>query len=132
MEDFETEIDEGNINIPKIMSMSKKFLKDKTKNFSLLRNNSFNVKNKDICNFITDNYLKADDKLNYTAKINKYKSNFRSEETNSTSMGSNNEKIKKVTFSTVEIIRVENYKRYNKLNTIKKNENSSEKICILF
>ena len=60
MEDFETEIDEGNINIPKIMSMSKKFLKDKTKNFSLLRNNSFNVKNKDICNFITDNYLKAD------------------------------------------------------------------------
>ena len=34
-----------------------------------------------------------------------------------------NDKIKKVTFTTVEIIRVDNYKKYNKLNTSKKKEN---------
>ena len=39
-------------------------------------------------------------------------------------MGSINDKIKKVTFSTVEIIRIENFKRYNKMNTLKKNENN--------
>ena len=47
-----------------------------------------------------------------------------------------NDKIKKVTFSTVEIIRIENYKKYNKINVIKKNENynntQSNNNCISF
>ena len=50
-------------------------------------------------------------------------------------MGSVNDKIKKVTFSTVEIIRIENYKKYNKINTIKKNEENisiNESNCTIF
>ena len=47
-----------------------------------------------------------------------------------------NDKLKKVTFSTVEIIRVANYKKYNKLNTIKKNVNNNSWIgdqnCFIF
>ena len=70
-----------------------------------------------------------DDKFNTTIKINKYKINLKNKDINSTttklSNGSANDKIKKVTFSTVEIIRVKNYKKYNKLNTSKKNENIS-------
>ena len=45
------------------------------------------------------------------------------------------DKLKKVTFSTVEIIRVANYKKYNKLNSIKKigsEEKTYDKICSIF
>ena len=42
--------------------------------------------------------------------------------------------IKKVRFAKVEIIGVKNYKRYNKLNAIKKNdiEEQKDSNCILF
>ena len=50
-------------------------------------------------------------------------SKLKSVESNSTtSIGSNNEKIKKVTFSTVSIIRIKNYKQYNKLNTYRNDD----------
>ena len=57
--------------------------------------------------------------------MDKYKINYKDINllTTKFSIDSINDKIKKVTFTTVEIIRVENYKKYNKLNTTKKNEN---------
>ncbi len=77
--------------------------------------------------------------FNCTTKIKTYRNSLKSEDNSSYttkfSMGSIHEKIKKVTFSTVEIIRIENFKRYNKMNTLKKNENnilSTFSNCILF
>ncbi len=42
-----------------------------------------------------------------------------------TSMSSNFDKIKKVTFSTIEIIRIQNIKQFNKLNSYKPDENKN-------
>ena len=77
------------------------------------------------------------DILNNTVRYDKYKYNIKSDDSNSTtSKSSINDKFKKVTFSTVEIIRVANYKKYNKLNTIKKNVNNyswlTEQNCFIF
>ena len=125
MDNYETEIEyEGKINIPNITINTNKFFKEKALKFSLLRINS--VQTNESLNLSND---LIDDKFNTTIKINKYKINLKNKDINSTttklSSGSANDKIKKVTFSTVEIIRVKNYKKYNKLNTSKKNENIS-------
>ena len=40
-------------------------------------------------------------------------------------MSSNFDKIKKVTFSTIEIIRIQNIKQFNKLNSYKPDENKN-------
>ena len=125
MDNYETEIEyEGKINIPNITINTNKFFKEKANKFSLLRINS--VQTDESSNLSNDH---IEDKFDSTIKINKNKINLKNKDINSTttklSTGSVNDKIKKVTFSTVEIIRVKNYKKYNKLNTSKKNENNS-------
>jgi hypothetical protein len=142
MDNFETEIEnEGEINIPKISSKPVRFLIDKNKNFSLLRINSFCSDHRISSSNLSENYYQPDDQCNYTSRINKNKINLKNEdgisisESTKVSRGSINYKIKKVTFSTVEIIRIENYKKYNKLNTAKKSENykiESDNYCIMF
>ena len=77
-------------------------------------------------------------------RINTY--NIKNNDCNSiTTSSSNNDKsVKKVTFSTVEIIRVEKYKKYNALNNyskidieknmeeVKNNSNDDESTCLIF
>ena len=142
MEKYETEIeDEGKINIPKINIKPMKFIKNKIKNSPLIRIKTldlFNNRN-NFPSLSGGDYFQFDDKLNFTERIDKNKLCLKNEDFNSAttkfSTDTVNDKIKKVTFSTVEIIRIENYKKYNKLNTIKKNEiknnDSLDNNCIL-
>ena len=125
---------EGKINIPKVMKLSNKsFLYKKMKLDSYRKNNLSNISVK---SFLSDTNYDNNDKLNNTVIIDKNKFFLKNEDNNSTtSKSSMNDKIKKVTFSTVEIIRVKNYKRYNKLNTAKKNENYNDSFdinCTIF
>ena len=133
----ELDIDEGIINkIPisinifnKFLSESKSCLNHCSKNSQII--NRINIPNK-LFEKDFDNEI-----LNNTVRYDKYKYNIKSEDSNSTtSKSSMNDKLKKVTFSTVEIIRVANYKKYNKVNTIKKNINNNtwltEQNCIIF
>ena len=46
----------------------------------------------------------------------------RTDTDSTTSVNTNSEKIKKVTFSTVEIIRIQNHKQFNRLNSYKNDE----------
>ena len=139
MDNFETEIEnEGTINIPKISPKAKIFLSDNKRDIPLLRLNSFLIDNKNESHKLYRNY-QQDDQFNYIAKINKNKINLKNEdlisETTKASRTSLNYKIKRVTFSTVEIIRIEKYKKYNKLNTTKKTDKikrDSENYCIIY
>ena len=140
MDNFETEIEnEGKINIPKITTIHTKFLEDKNIQIPFYRINSLQTKTKNIELDLKDCDFKSGDKLDCSTKTKTYRNSLKSEDNSSyttkLSMGSINDKIKKVTFSTVEIIRIENFKRYNKMNTLKKNENnitSTDSNCILF
>ena len=141
MEKYETEIeDEGKINIPKITTKPIKFLQNKTANSRFIRLNTLDlINNRNNFPSLSGNYFQPDDKLSLTTRIDKNKLCLKKEDftsaTTKLSAGSINDKIKRVTFSTVEIIRVENYKKYNKLNTVKKNEinkASMDNNCILF
>ena len=140
MDNYETEIEnEGKINIPKITTIPTKFLEDKNIPIPFYRINSLQIKTKNIELDLKDCDFKLGYKLNCTTKIKTYRNSLKLEDissyTTKLSMGSTNDKIKKVTFSTVEIIRIENFKRYNKMNTLKKNENnilSTFSNCILF
>ena len=125
---------EGEINIPKVMKLSNKsFLYKKMKLDNYRKNNLSNIS---VNSFLSDTNYDNNDKLNNTVIIDKNKFFLKNEDNNSTtSKSSMNDKIKKVTFSTVEIIRVKNYKRYNKLNTAKKNENNNDSFdinCTIF
>ena len=125
---------EGEINIPKVMKLSNKsFLYKKMKLDNYRKNNLSNIS---VNSFLSDTNYDNNDKLNNTVIIDKNKFFLKNEDNNSTtSKSSMNDKIKKVTFSTVEIIRVKNYKRYNKLNTAKKNENYNDSFdinCTIF
>ena len=61
-------------------------------------------------------------------EINKHKVKLKRTDSNSTtSINTNTDKIKRVTFSTVEIIRIKNFKRFNKLNSYTNDEIKSEK-----
>ena len=138
MDNFETEIEnEGTINIPKISSKPKIFLSDNKRDKPLLRMNSFLIDNKNESHKLCMNY-EPGDQFNYTTINNKNKFNLKNEdlisETTKASRTSLNYKIKRVTFSTVEIIRVEKYKKYNKLNTIKKTEKikRDSDYCIIY
>ena len=92
-------IGEGKINnIPKTINTSNRFL-----------NNTIPKDQKNQINNVPLNskvFLKS-----YISKLKSVGSN------STTSINSNNEKIKKVTFSTVEIIRIKNYKQFNKSNS---------------
>ena len=131
-EDYEIE-NEGIINRPKIMKLSSlSFMnkKDKLDDKKIKNSSSTNMSSI----FLDNNSEDNNEQLNNTIIIDRNKFFFKNEDNNSTITKSQiNEKIKKVTFSTIEIIRVKNYKRYNKLNTAKKNEDkiSSYNNCIL-
>ena len=100
--DNEIVIEEGKINnIPKTINASYRLLNNSTKKDQ--RNSINNVPINKINNKI---FIK-----NYISKLKSVGSN------STTSINSNNDKIKKVTFSTVEIIRIKNYKQFNKLNS---------------
>ena len=141
MDFFETEIEnEGTINIPIITIKPTKFLSNNKKDIHipLLRLNSFSKYNKRESHKLSG-INQTNDQFNFTTRINKNKINLKNEdiisETTKASRTSLNYKIKRVTFSIVEIIRVENYKKYNKLNTMKKIENhkrDSENYCTVF
>ena len=134
--DYEEE-NEGKINAPKIMNISRQSLFDKKSKLDGCERKFFSSKS--VNPFFSDNGCFEDEKLNNTVIIDKSKFFLKNDDNNSTtSQSSMNDKIKKVTFSTVEIIRVKNYKRYNKINTAKKNEeeenNKSNPYygCVLF
>ena len=146
-EDFE-EVNEGTINVPKIMNLSNKtliekkleYIDHKRKNVS-----STNLQELLSCDIINDND-EDNNKINTTITYDKNKFWFKNEDnSNSTTSksSSNDLKIKKVTFSTVEIIRVEKYKKYNIMNTVSKtciqknmeevkNKNSDQTSCLIF
>ena len=131
-ENFEVE-NEGEMNIAKIMKLSNKLSHEKK--LKLDNHKRRRLSSSSVDSIFSDKKLNEIDNLNNSAIIDKNKIYIKSEDNNSTtSKSSINDKIKKVTFSTVEIIRVKNYKRYNKLNTAKKNEeeNNSDFNCILF
>ena len=70
------------------------------------------------------NIINLDSKKNYKLNeklgLNKFKVKLKRADSNSaTSVATNTDKIKKVTFSTVEIIRIQNYKQFNKANSYK-------------
>ena len=100
--DNEIVIEEGKINnIPKTINASNRLL-----------NNSFKTDQRNSINDMPINTINNKMFLkNYISKLKSVGSN------STTSINSNNDKIKKVTFSTVEIIRIKNYKQFNKLNS---------------
>ena len=100
--DNEIIIEEGKINnIPKTINVSYRLINNSTKTDQ--RNSINNIPINTINNKM---FIK-----NYISKLKSVGSN------STTSINSNNDKIKKVTFSTVEIIRIKNYKQFNKLNS---------------
>ena len=136
----ENEIESEGIinNIPKSINISNKFASEKRPKSVHFRVNSLDLNKNIFLNKLSDKEFQSDDDLNRTIKIQSSKYNFKIEDNNSTaSKSSSEDKLKKVTFSTVQIIRVANYKKYNKVNTIKRNENnnsnqSDEEKCIVF
>jgi len=92
---FDTDISEMDVNIKKYETIKKKNLfldtEPKIKNKNRIIRN-YTYKTKDECNSITTDSSSSHKK----------------------------ERIKKVTFSTVEIIRVEKYKKYNAINNFSK------------
>jgi len=92
---FDTDISEMDVNIKKYETIKKK---------NLFLDTEPNIKNK---NRIIRNYTyKTKDECNSI--------------TTDSSSSHKKERIKKVTFSTVEIIRVEKYKKYNAINNFSK------------
>ena len=123
----EKESEEGIINmVPKSINIYNKFLCDKkTTPHKFYKKNSLSINTLNIPSNIGEKDYSKNSILN-TVRVDKYKYKLKFEDSNSTATKSSiNDKLKKVTFSTVEIIRVENYKKYNKLNAIKKSINNS-------
>ena len=113
--DNEIIIEEGKVNnIPKTINVSYRLINNSAKTDQ--RNSINNIPINTINNKM---FIK-----NYISKLKSVGSN------STTSINSNNDKIKKVTFSTVEIIRIKNYKQFNKLNSYLTDEkrNKSSKI----
>ena len=122
--DNEIIIEEGKVNnIPKTINVSYRLINNSAKTDQ--RNSINNIPINTINNKM---FIK-----NYISKLKSVGSN------STTSINSNNDKIKKVTFSTVEIIRIKNYKQFNKLNSYlteeKRNKSSkmknNEMCCII-
>ena len=100
--DNEIVIEEGKINnIPKTINASYRLLNNSTK-----KDQRKSINNVPLNTIKNKMFIK-----NYISKLKSVGSN------STTSINSNNDKIKKVTFSTVEIIRIKNYKQFNKLNS---------------
>ena len=136
--EFNNEIDEGIINIPKSMKIANTFFTQKKPKYPHFRQNSLLPNMMKAPSLLREKDFNNRDILKNKTKMGIYRSNKKSEDNlSTTTKASVHDKIKKVTFSTVEIIRVENYKRYNKLNSIKKVEigNENERynnICHIF
>ena len=137
-EDYYESDNEGVIiNTPKIMTLSYKSSIDKKINSEDYK--KFSLSDKRISSFLlyndNDNFDK-NEKKNKSLIIDKNKFFMKNDDNNSTtSKSSINDKIKKVTFSTIEIIRVKNFKRLNKLNSAPKNEEiheSDNTNCIIY
>ena len=136
-DELETESEtEGIINnIPNSINLSNKFQTESSpKHF---RQYSLTLNSLNIPTVLSAKDFKNNDNFNNTVRLDKYKYQLKFEDSNSTATKSSiNDKLKKVTFSTVEIIRVKNYKKYNRLNSIKKNENNNglltEDNCSIF
>lgn len=128
---------EGKINIPKVLNLSHKFSLDKLDNENRLDNaletkrtktKSMHMKNP---SSTFQNKYFIDDNINSSDIVDKKKLYIKTEVNPSRNRA---KIIKKVRFAKVEIIGVKNYKRYNKLNAIKKNdiEEQKDSNCILF
>jgi len=122
---------EGKINIPKVLNLSHKFSLDKLDNaLETKRTKTKNMHMKNPSSTFQNKYF-IDDNINNSDIVDKKKLYIKTE----VNPSSNSAKIiKKVRFAKVEIIGVKNYKRYNKLNAIKKNdiEEQKDSNCILF
>ena len=127
---------EGEINIPKVLNLSHKFSLDKLDNENRIdnalekkRTKTKSVHIKNASSYFQNKYF-IKEKLNNTDIVDKNKFHIKEEANKSR----NSAKIKKVRFAKVEVIVVKNYKRYNKLNAIKKNDNEVQENsnCILF
>ena len=136
--EYNNEIEEGIVNIPKSMNITNQFLTYQKQKNLLFRQNSLSSNMMKAPFILKEKDFRNRDILNNTTKIDDYRFKMKIEDNlSTTTKASNHDKLKKVTFSIVEIIRVENYKKYNKLNYIKKveNENRNEsynKICSIF
>ena len=106
---------EGKINlIPKTIKVSKRMLPNNNtpSKYKIVLNKYFKAKREQNLNEIKIN------KPMNTIEINKHRVKLKRTESNSTtSVNTNTEKIKRVTFSTVEIIRIQNFKDINLFNT---------------
>jgi len=127
---------EGVINIPKVMKLSSISLIDKKLRLKGYKKKSISSTNLPTL-FLYDDNFDDSSKLNSSIIYDSNKISLKNEDNNSTKSKSpiKDDKIKKVTFSSVEVIRVKNFKRYNKLNTAKKNEEEVDddyNNCILF
>ena len=139
-EDYESDNEGVIINTPKIMSLSNKSSIDKNLNSDDYKKVS--LSDKRVTSFLLDNDKDTDkfdrkENKNKTVIIDKSKFFVKNDDNNSTTSKSSNndDKIKKVTFSTIEIIRVKNFKRFNKLNSSPKNEEINESDntnCIIY
>ena len=136
-EEVEVE-DEGIINIPRGNIQAIKFFNNKILESAIIRKNSLKFDKINIVQSLSLNFNQPN-KFKFTKRNDKINLIEKNEDLNSAttkiSNRSTTEKIKKVTFSTVEIIRVENFKKYNKLNIIKKSiddNTSSDNNCIIF
>ena len=116
---------EGKINlIPKTIKVSKRMLPNNNtpSKYKIVLNKYFKAKKEQNLNEIRIN------KPMNTIEINKHRVKLKRTESNSTtSVNTNTEKIKRVTFSTVEIIRIQNFKQFNRLNSYKYDEIKIEK-----
>ncbi len=118
---------EGKINlIPKTIKVSKRMLPNNNtpSKYKIVLNKYFKAKREQNLNEI-----KINKPMNtIEIEINKHRVKLKRTESNSTtSVNTNTEKIKRVTFSTVEIIRIKNFKRFNKLNSYTNDEIKYEK-----
>ena len=127
---------EGKINIPKVLNLSHKFSLDKLDNENRLDNaretkrtktKTMHMKNP---SSTFQNKFFINDNINNTDIVDKKKLYIKTE----INPSRNSAKIKKVRFAKVEIIGVKNYKKYNKLNSSRKNdiEEQENSNCILF
>ena len=136
--EYDNEIDEGIINIPKAMNITNQFFTHQKPKYLHFRQNSLVPNMMKASSLLGDKDFRNTDILKNRTKIGTFRNNNKLEDNvSTTTKASIHDKIKKVTFSTVEIIRVEKYKKYNKLNCIKKveNENDNEsynEICTIF
>ena len=118
---------EGKINlIPKTIKVSKRMLPNNNtpSKYKIVLNKYFKAKREQNLNEI-----KINKPMNtIEIEINKHRVKLKRTESNSTtSVNTNTEKIKRVTFSTVEIIRIQNFKQFNRLNSYKYDEIKIEK-----